>query len=167
MNSNRFRLKLLFLIAALTICTSFHAQNTAGNFKREAFYSAMTNGSLIEVDEQLELVKKTTIAEKEAYEGALLMRKSGLIAGPPKKLNLFKEGSKKLETAISKDSSNAEYRFLRLMVQENAPSLLGYRSNIKKDSDFVREHYKNLSETVQKAILNYNKISKSLRIVNQ
>ena len=166
MNSNRLRLKLLFFIAALTICSSFHAQNSIGNFKREAFYSAMTDGSLNTIDEQLELVKKTTIAEKDAYEGALLMKKAGIIAGPPKKLNLFKEGSKKLETAISKDSSNAEYRFLRLMVQENAPSVLGYRNNIKKDSDFVRQHYKNLSETVQKAILNYNKISKSLRITD-
>lgn len=166
MNSNRLCLKLVFAIAALAICHTFFAQKATADFKREPFYSALANGSLNKLDEQLELVKKTSITEKLAYEGVLLMKKSGVITGASKKLNLFKEGNKKLETAISKDTDNVEYRFLRLMIQENAPSLLGYKNDIKKDSDLVRQYYKNLSETVQKAILNYNKISKSLRIVD-
>lgn len=167
MNSKSIRLNIFLTFAALVGCTCFFAQQGLTDFKREPLYSALASGTLNKIDEQLNLVQKTDIAEKGAYEGTLLMKKSGLITGASKKLNLFKEGSKKLESAISKDTGNTEYRFLRLMIQENAPSILGYKNNIREDSDLVRQHYGKLSETVQKAILNYNKVSKSLRIGSQ
>lgn len=167
MNNKSIRLKLYFTIAAMVACSYFFAQQGVTDFKREPFYAALSSATLNKIDEQLKLVEKTGITEKSAYEGTLMMKKSGLISGASKKLNLFKEGSKKLESAISKDINNTEYRFLRLMIQENAPSILGYKNNIKEDSDLVRKDYNKLSETVQKAILNYNKVSKSLRIVGQ
>jgi hypothetical protein len=44
----------------------------------------------------------------------MLMKKSGLLSKPKKKLKVFKAGREKLETAIRRDDSvNVEYHFLR------------------------------------------------------
>src|SRR5207253_3424423 len=101
--------------------------------------------------------------DKPAFEGALLMKKAELANGPGKKLNLFKDGHKKLEAAIKKDDDNAEYRFLRLMIQEHAPKMLGYKEDLQKDSAYIRQSYKKLPAEVQEAIINYSKTSKILR----
>lgn len=154
---------LLLFIIGLFSCVYLFAQKSLSSFDRESFYAAISSASSSKIDEQLNLLKNNSIEEKNAFEGALLMRKAGLVSPPSKKLNLFKQGNKKLETAIKKDADNAEYRFLRLMIQENAPAVLHYKSNIKSDSEFVRQSYKNLSPVLQKAILDYCKISKTLK----
>jgi hypothetical protein len=83
---------------------------------------------------------------------------------PATKLHLFKEGKKRLEAAIQREPGNAEYRFLRLIVQENAPGFLGYKSNIETDGAFIRKSYASLPESVQQAIARYNKKSKVLKL---
>jgi hypothetical protein len=87
---------LLFL---LFISLSLSAQK----FNDEEFFKAMASEDLKLVDQQLALVTKSSMKEKEAYEGALLMRKAGLIPRPKAKLSSFKAGHKKLEPAIEKD----------------------------------------------------------------
>ena len=83
---------------------------------------------------------------------------------PNTKLHYFKEGHVLLEEAIKKDPDNAEYRFLRLMIQEHAPGVLGYKKNIENDSELVRKYYKTLPKDVQLAIVDYNKKSKVLKL---
>ena len=101
---------------------------------------------------------------KPAFEGALINEKSRFgKQAEGKKLNLFKDGHKKLESAIKKDGDNAEYRFLRLMIQEHAPGILGYKDDLKKDSAYIRQSYKKLPAEVQEAISNYSKTSKILK----
>ena len=157
-------LRLAMIVAALAGQTYFFAQEAATGFDRNSFYSALSSANPDEINEQIELVKKTDIAEKNAFEGALLMRKAGLVAGASNKLSLFKEGREKLESSIASDTGNVEYRFLRLMIQENAPGILGYKSDIRKDSDIIRKSYKKLPQVVQKAITNYNETSKYLHL---
>jgi hypothetical protein len=91
------------------------------------------------------------------------MKKAGLVAGPKKKLDTFKSGHEKLESVLSKDTTNTELRFLRLIIQENAPKILKYRKEIEKDSENIRKNYKNLPPVVQQAIVNYSKTSKVLK----
>ncbi len=91
------------------------------------------------------------------------MRKAGLLRRPKEKLSVFKSGAEKLEMALAKDSSNGEYHFLRLIIQENAPGVVHYNKAVEKDSAFVYRSYKSLSPVVQKAILAYCKHSKTLR----
>lgn len=92
------------------------------------------------------------------------MKKAGLVKNVKSKLKLFKEGHHKLEEAIEKDNSNIEYRFLRLIIQENAPDILNYNKDIKKDSAFIKENYKNLPVVVRDAIEDYSKKSKVLKL---
>jgi hypothetical protein len=48
----------------------------------------------------------------------------------------WNHGQAKIEQAIDKDQANPELRYLRLLVQLNAPSFLSYDENIESDLDF-------------------------------
>ena len=63
-------------------------------FKKSTFYSAMAGNKEDAINKQLDLLSTSTISEKEAYEGALLMKKAGLAGGAKKKLDLFKQATK-------------------------------------------------------------------------
>ena len=132
-------------------------------FDRPAFYMAMASNNLAEVEGQLTVIRSSGIADKEAYEGALLMKKSGLVSKAKEKLSLFKSGRSKLESALAKDNRNAEFRFLRLIIQEHAPKIVNYRGDIEQDSDLIRSGFKNLPPVVQQAIIDYSKRSTILK----
>lgn len=56
---------------------------------------------------------------------------------PLKKITYFNAGKNKLENTINQSPTNTELRYLRLMVQLNVPSLLGYSSYIESDRTFI------------------------------
>lgn len=150
---------LLFL---LLISISLRAQK----FNDEEFFKSLASEDLTLVDQQLALVTKSSMKDKGAYEGALLMKRAGLIPKPKAKLSTFKDGHKKLEQAIAMNPKNAKYRFLRLIIQENAPGILGYKDNIEEDSKVVRESFDSFSTDVQAAVVNYSKSSKKLQLAS-
>ncbi|MFI5152234.1 MAG: hypothetical protein ACHQET_02795 [Chitinophagales bacterium] len=154
---------LAILFIHLVIAVLAIGQNQGASLDRSAFYSTMSSQQIEDVDKQLKIIGASTIAGRDAFQGALLMKKAGLTAEPHLKLKYFKSGHKKLEAAIQKDSGNVEYRFLRLMIQEHAPGFLAYRGDMKKDSAYIRKSYKNLTQAVQQAVQDYSKQSKILR----
>jgi len=159
MKTYRFRCLFIPLVVMLLGSISVLAQS---GFDREAYYKAFANGEEDALDEQLGKVTVLTGNEKDAFEGALLMRKAGTEFSPAKKLSLFKKGGKKLEAAIKSNPQNVEYRFLRLMIQENAPRIVGYDDNIKEDSALVKSKLGSLSKATQNAVSNYAKNSRYL-----
>ena len=62
----------------------------------------MASDNLQEINTQLAFISTSSINEKEAYEGALLMKKAGLVTKAKEKLSLFKAGRLKLEASIKK-----------------------------------------------------------------
>lgn len=122
----------------------------------------MATGDLDAVNGELTLLTESSFSDKEAYEGALRMRSAGLLTFPAEKLRSFKTGRTQLESALSKDSANGEYHFLRLIIQEHAPGIVRYSKDLDKDRQIIRRTFSDLSPTVQKAILNYSKRSKTL-----
>ncbi len=156
---------LLLFLAATTVQAAPRAAYTGPerqSFDKSAFYGIMASGDPEAVNSELALLANASFPEKQAYEGALLMRKAGLLTMPGEKLRSFKSGRIKLESALSKDSANAEYHFLRLIIQEHAPGIVRYSKDIQKDASFIRRSFKDLSPAVQKAILDYSKNSKNL-----
>jgi hypothetical protein len=131
---------------------------------RSAYYKAMEEDNKDLVNAQLKDLSSAPPELKDAFVGAMTMKKAGIGGSPTTKLHLFKVGHKLLEDAINKDPKNAEFRFLRLMIQENAPGFLGYKSDTEKDSEYIRKSYKSLPEDVQHAIADYNKKSKLLKL---
>jgi hypothetical protein len=132
---------------------------------RPDFYKAMQENDKALVNAQLTDLKSVTPKNtQDAFMGTLIMKKAGMGGSPITKLHLFKEGHKLLESAILQEPNNAEFRFLRLMIQENAPGILGYKNDEEKDSEFIRKSYKSLPDDLQHAIVDYNKKSKVLKL---
>lgn len=152
--------RILFIVLAISV-TFVSAQKT---FNEAKFFAAIASEDLSLVDTQITSLKKSSIKGKDAYVGALLMKKAGLVSPIRTKLNLFKQGHAKLQRAIQNDPSNGTYRFLRLIIQENAPGILNYNDDIKEDSRYVNEVFDTLSPVVKNAALDYGKRSKALRI---
>lgn len=155
----RIIFNLLFPFLGLGV----QATNSKANFDKSAFYNAMAATDINSINNQIAVVKASSITEKEAYEGALLMKKAGLTTKASEKLSLFKAGRSKLENAIKKNKDNAEFCFLRLIIQEHAPKIVEYRSNIDADVSIIRSNFKTLSPVVQQAINDYTKKSKVLK----
>ncbi|MCW3093531.1 MAG: hypothetical protein JWP81_4600 [Ferruginibacter sp.] len=131
----------------------------SANFDKTLFYTTLASGKTDEINNRLAQLAESNFPEKKAYEGALLMKKAGLLGKPKDKLSIFKMGRSKLESAINSDEANAEYHFLRLVIQENAPKIVKYRQNLQKDSELVSASFKKLPLAVQQAIRNYSKKS--------
>lgn len=111
---------------------------------------------------------KTTISELEktkntspthlGYLGGLQTISANHLFNPISKLNAFKKGNKNIEQAIEKEPYNPELRFIRLSVQKNAPPFLGYKANIKEDSEFIGKHLYQINSDILK-----NNIDKLLK----
>lgn len=153
---------LVILLLVIPLLKSF-GNNPSAGFGKEKLYSALAGNNLSVINALLNELQPVTIPEKNAYEGALLMKKAGLVVKAKEKLSLFKSGRIKLEAAIKSDEGNAEYRFLRLVIQEHAPKILNYKNDIQSDVELIRSSFKNLAPVVQQAIRDYSKDSRSLK----
>jgi hypothetical protein len=73
-------------------------------------------------------------------------------------MSYFSDGKKHLEEAISNDKENIELRFLRLTIQANLPTFLGYSDNKENDKAFVLTHLNEAkSETFKTRVRNFIK----------
>jgi hypothetical protein len=158
MNLRIFFYLLLFFFFAVVKAKSQHQ-----GFNKSAFYHVIKSGNSEEMDTQINIVKGSLIPEKEAYEGALLMKRSERLTKAKDKLTMFKSGRSKLESSIQNDSENTEYRFLRLIIQEHAPKIVKYRNDMEEDSKLIHTNYKSLSPFLQQQIIDYSKKSKVLK----
>ncbi len=149
--------------ALLAIITSCFGRSDA-SINRPTYYQAMQQDKKDLVNQELKTLKAEPLSARQAFEGALIMKKAGLGGNPVQKLNLFKQGHNELEAAIKKDPKNVEFRFLRLIIQENAPRMLGYKDQLTTDSEYIKKSYKTLPDEVQRAIEDYSKKSKILKL---
>lgn len=131
-------------------------------FEKAEFYEVMKSGTLDAINKELEAVKGIPETERGGYEGALLMKKAGLLKRPKERLNFFKQGRIKLETALLADGDNTEFHFLRLAIEEHAPKIVKYHADIEKDKAIVLKNFKSQPPAVRHAILDYCENSKVL-----
>jgi hypothetical protein len=155
-------ISLIFTLLLLLTAELPYAQTGTEAFNRTTFYDAFASNDVSTIQKELDIVGKSSQDGKEAFEGALMMKKAGLIKGASHKLKTFKSGREKLENMLDKHADNAEFRFLRLMIQEKAPKILGYDKQLEEDHKYVVKHFSTMHEAAQKAILNYSKSSKVL-----
>lgn len=141
-----------------------HGKSLQQDFDKAVFYQVIASGNSTAIDTQLDIVSKSSLPEKEAFAGVLLMKKAGMVGKAKDKLSLFKSGRLKLESAISKDNTNTEYRFLRLLIQEHAPRIVKYHNKLEEDSQNIQANYKKLSPILQSVIEDYSKKSTILKI---
>ncbi|MBS1746147.1 MAG: hypothetical protein JST21_08255 [Bacteroidetes bacterium] len=127
------------------------------------YYRILKAGSLAEINNELAIIESSSLKNKDAYAGALLMKKAGQLKTPREKLSNFKKGAKLLEAKIEADPSNTEYRFLRLIIQEHAPKITKYNNEIIEDASFIKKNYRQLDPEVLQALKDYIQDSKILK----
>lgn len=74
------------------------------------------------------------------YHGAVLLGMARHDANVFKKMGYFNDGKELLEKSIKTEPENIELRFLRLTIQTNIPSFLGYSESKESDKKFVVSH---------------------------
>jgi hypothetical protein len=152
-------IKIIFILLLFVVSKNSDAQQN--EFQR--VYTALQSDDSAKINFELSSLETTSLKGKDAYTGALTMRKSGLAKSGLEKLSLFKKGRRMLEASIKLDSMNAEYRFLRLIIQEHVPDFLNYHSKKEEDAKMIRESYRKLSPELQAIIKNYSKNSHILK----
>jgi len=156
------RLTIVFIYGLLITAGLAVGAPVQQKFEKAEFYSIMKSGDVTAVDNEMAALDNAPAKEKDGYTAALLMKKAGLMKKPKDRLKLFKEGRIKMETALMADNENAEFHFLRLAIEEHAPKIVKYHADIQKDKALVIKNFKNLSQAVQHAILDYCSNSKVL-----
>jgi len=155
----------IFCIAAIVnlfVIVTARGQEPQQKFDKKIFYSAVASEDVDAINNELAIIHSNSIEGKDAFEGVLLMKKADLVGNKKEKLNLFKSGKAKLEGVIAKDSTNAEFRFFRLQIQEHAPKFLKYHDELENDRQYIRKAFKGLPADVQQVIMDYSKKSKIL-----
>ena len=152
---------ICFLLINLIVFSSF----TFGKIDKAEYYKALSSGSEATIDlmiQKLEIDSETPM--NRAYKGTLLMKKAGFIKVASGKVKLFKKGAGLLEDEIKNNTGNAEFRFLRLSVQEHAPGILKYNKNFDEDKAAVIEAYPKLDPTLKSVISTYAGSSKIIKL---
>src|SRR6266571_2094169 len=99
-------MKVQWLILLSLLFTDFQQTKATGfrSLDRKAFYNVLKLGNADAINDEIAAVQSSNIKGKDAFEGTLLMKKAGLLKVPKEKLENFKKGRIKLETAIKNDS---------------------------------------------------------------
>ena len=134
------------------------------SLNKKAIYSDLSSESETTISNQIKSLKKlSSTSEVRAFTGVFIMKSAQFEFAPWSKWNTFSKGKMMLEKEIHSNSSNVEFRFLRLMIQENVPSVVMYSSDIEADAKIVKKSYKTLDKETQEFILKYSKKSEALK----
>lgn len=101
----------------------------------------------------VELAKGKESPVHQAYLGAFQALWAKHTMNPITKLSTFHKGKNTIEAAIKRDPSAVEIRFIRLSIQKNCPSFLGYDSEIENDKKFVRNNQHTVSSATLKKMI--------------
>lgn len=88
-----------------------------------------------------------------AYLGAFRVIWAKHTLNPFARLNTFNKGKKDIERAVLEQPHNVEIRFIRLSVQKNCPSFLGYNTEIAQDSKFIDSNKNTITSTQLKKMI--------------
>ena len=81
--------------------------------------------------------------------------KSKYLRNPVKKVKVFKENTKLLDSLVASHPKKIEIRFLRYSIQLNAPKILGYTTFVKEDYEFIIKNISHADEDLKKIITSF------------
>ncbi|WP_341227191.1 hypothetical protein [uncultured Arcticibacterium sp.] len=99
-------------------------------------------------------------ATYQAYVCSMEMKQAEHAFSPIRKLSIFNDSKDKLEKLISKNPENIHLRYIRYLVQSNAPSFLSYNDNLEVDRKMLKDYIK--SNSSDDTLSKYIKIKCSL-----
>ena len=81
--------------------------------------------------------------------------KSKYLRNPVKKVKVFNENTKLLDSLVASHPKKIEIRFLRYSIQLNAPKILGYTTFVKEDYEFIINNISHADEDLKKIITSF------------
>ena len=100
----------------------------------EEFHALKTKESEVLFVEKYTLSSRPSIL---GYVCAIEMKQAQYNYNPISKIKIFKQTKEKLDSLIQSNPSNVHLRYVRLLLQETLPGILGYDSNIEEDKIFL------------------------------
>ncbi len=91
-------------------------------------------------EEELNFIEAYRDSENISLQGyviSLEMKQAKYMFSPIKKYSTFNRSRTRIENLILKNPNNVDLRYIRLVIQENVPLVLGYKSSIKEDKVFL------------------------------
>ena len=139
------KIRTLFIVLFLWIPLVY--SNNSLKEVRTSYFKV--NSDEISLDEFEELLNQTsnTNIEIQGYKTMLWFLKAKDYYNPLNKLEAFNKGRQLLEKLLIQYPDNLELHFLRLTIQDHAPSFLGYNDHIKKDEQFITLNINQLSDS--------------------
>jgi len=157
-----FRIAFAIIMGWSSISMAWQ-RDMQSSFNYDAYYQAFSSEDTLLFNREIEALLPYSGIEKDAFYGAILMKKSKSLPTIKRKLDTFKEGRDLLENSIKSDPQNLEFRFLRLATQENAPGFLNYDNNKKEDASIIVTSFGNLPPISRKYIREYARFSETLK----
>lgn len=158
-------MKQLLVILMLTLgFLNFTNLNSYAATSKSDIYQLLKSNDLTAINNKIKELSISNSKLNNAYQGALMMKKAGLIKQGKEKIEIFKKGAVLLETELRNDPKNVEFRLLRLIIQENAPKVVKYHKNIQEDVSFIKSNYGSCNAQLKKIISDYSKSSARLKI---
>jgi hypothetical protein len=87
------------------------------------------------------------------YKGAVSASIANFIKDKKQKLSKFNSGKKMIDQAVAADSNNIELRFIRFVIQEESPKILGYNKQINSDKNFILKNYASIKDASIKKMM--------------
>ena len=114
---------LLILATSFDLCAGI----------REDFHNLGQDKS--ELEKIIENTSYSNNVLSEAYKGLCQTMMAEHVFWPKSKISYFNKGKEKINLAISASPDNCELRYIRLLVQLNAPGFLDYNHEVTVDFD--------------------------------
>lgn len=143
-------IKVLILFI-LPICMVFKAKGMELEKIRINYEKAVSDKGICQA--MIKQLSTNTDALHIAYLGAFQAVWAKHTINPISKLSTFKKGKKNIELAVKSKPDDVEIRFVRLSVQLNCPSFLGYSSKINEDKKIVQSNIQSIKSVVLKRMI--------------
>ncbi|KAB1068654.1 hypothetical protein F6U93_05920 [Tamlana haliotis] len=91
--------------------------------------------------------EKSNEIDIKAYVVSFKMKQAKYERMPWNKMKVFTTYKNQLEELISKHPGNMNLRYVRLVIQENVPSILNYSSDIENDKAYLSKMMKRKDDT--------------------
>ena len=107
---------------------------------------------------QLNKMTSEKVNESPIYRSYNIVSKiieSKYLINPLKKVKVFKENTKRLDSLLVIYPKILEIRFLRYSIQSNAPKILGYTNFVSEDYEFIMKNISYADEDLKKIIMSF------------
>lgn len=101
----------------------------------------------------LEPVDSSCTPVMVCYKGAAEMMRARYSLNPIHKYSAFKNGRSLIESAIKRDSTDIETRFIRFSIQSNLPEFLNYDQSLTKDKKMLIHGIPTVADTLLKKLM--------------